>query len=173
MKGGSKMFSLKKAALLAATGACLVAPAIASADSGPKATGSGSSPGNAAWQINHVAMPFSFSFDAQNPSAPTGTFTFQRADGTMLGTVTCYTQVGNQAAFSGQITRTTGFYNQFAGSYAYFGVQDNGQGAQATALDGIQQDIGPQYQGSCGIFNPALTNGVYPYAVTSGNIQVH
>jgi len=154
-------------AVLAAVGAFAVVPASALASNTDKSTGGGSSPGNATYQAGGVAVPFSFTLTAQNTLAPKGNFTFTRPDGSFQATVTCYTQAGNQGALSGPITSGTGIFAGFAGQYAYFGVQDNGEGANATAPDAIQVDIGSQYTNNCPI------SSIYPYQVTSGNIQVH
>jgi hypothetical protein len=170
------MFSLKKVALLAATGAFLVAPAAASASSsGPMTTGSGSSPGST-YQANGAVVPFSFDISAHDSGAPSGQFTFTRPDGTFTASVSSYSEVGNQAAFSGQITSGTGIFASDAGQYAYMGVEDNGQGASAQP-DDIQVDIGPQYQNYSPVYTQAPSNWgwptAYPYQVTSGNITVH
>jgi hypothetical protein len=166
------MFSLKKAALLAATGAFLVAPAAASANSGPKATGSGSCPGSQ-YQAGGV-VPFSFSFNAQDVGAPKGQFTFARPDGSFTATVTAFNEKGNEAAFTGPITSGTGVFASDVGDYAYMGVQDNGQGGTANGPDGIQVDLGMQYKNWDPIYSTvSYWPAAYPYQVTSGNIQVH
>ena len=167
------MSNIRKAAALAVTAAFAFAPASALAGNSNKATGGGTSAGNAAYQAGGVAVPFSFTLSAQNAAAPTGQFTFQRPDGSFAATVSCYTQSGNQAALSGPITSGTGGFAGSVGQYAYFGVVDNGEGSKATAPDGIQVDIGPQYAGSCPIFNTFITGGAYPYTLDGGNIQVH
>jgi hypothetical protein len=165
------MFSLKKATLVAVTGALLVAPAVASASTSATSTaGLGWSPGNATYQAGHVAVPFEFGFDASNPTAPKGEFTFDRPDGSFQATVTHYTQVGNQAAFSGPITHGTGIFAHEAGDYAYFGVEDNGNPTK----DAIQVDIGSQYANSAPIASTVSSwTNPYPYQVALGAIEMH
>jgi hypothetical protein len=145
--------------------ALAVAPAAANADDTGKATGGGKSPGGLAQAGGPI--PFGFAFTAQDTLAPKGHFVFQRPEGSFEGTVTCYTQEGKEAAFSGPITEASGIFAGMVGETAYYGVQDNGQGARATGPDRIQVELGPQHAGNCPI------SPVYPYEVTSGNIKVH
>jgi hypothetical protein len=161
------MIGIRKAVLAGALAALAVAPASALASNSDKATGGGTSPGNAQYQQGGVAVPFSFAFTAQNTAAPKGQFEFQRPDGSFHATVTCYAQSGNQAAFSGPITSGTGQFSGSVGQYAYYGVIDNGEGANATAPDAVQIDIGPQYTNNCPI------SVLYPYQLSGGNVQVH
>jgi hypothetical protein len=161
------MITTRRAAALAVSAAFAVVPASALAGNSDKATGGGSSPGNATTQAGGVAVPFSFTLTAQNTAAPKGQFTFTRPDGSFSATVTCFTESGNQAALSGPISSGSGVFTGFEGQYAYFGVMDNGEGSTATAPDAIQVDIGGQYTNSCPI------STLDPYQVTGGNIQVH
>ena len=161
---------MKKVIIGAVTAVLLgVGAGAALAANSDKATGGIGSPGAAA----NGNVPFNLEFTAQNSASPSGTFQFRRADGSFkVASVSCYSQSGNEAGFSGIITSTSGIFADptnasyvAPGSTGYAAVQDNGQGANSPP-DMVQVDIGPQYATNC-------APGPFPYTVTSGNVLVH
>jgi hypothetical protein len=162
---------MKKILAAAILVAAIAVPTAFSATT-PKLTGGGGSPGDARYQQGGVAVPFFVNVTAQNTGtapAATGNFTFTRADGTFGGSVDCYVQSGNHAYATGQITSATGIYGGQIGQGFVVGVQDNGQGA-GDPPDMIQVDIWPYSPTLCTSY---YSSPAFPYAVTTGNFQIH
>jgi hypothetical protein len=160
---------MKKYLLAAAVVAVALAVPTAFGASTPKLTGGGSSPGadankNVAFTLNATAQG--------TVSDAKGSVTFSRADGTFSGTVNCYNQSGNVGWASGPITYADGGFTGQVGQYFVVGVQDNGQGGTATQPDMVQVDIQPPSANLCATY-PAGPSGWFPYAITSGNFQIH
>ena len=156
---------MRRFILAAGLAALLLIPATAFATNSDKATGDASSPG----ATENGNVPFELVFTAQGTAAPKGNFTFTRADGSFtVASVSCYSQSGNEAGFSGTITSATGVLAGFLGQTGYASVQDNGQGSKATAPGRMQIDIGSVYASNCAPGQP-----YFPYAVSSGTVQVH
>ena len=129
------------------------------AGGGPKATGGAHSPLS------------DLSFNAQEgPNGPKGRVNYRAVDAmtgevtSFKGEVTCYTQEGNRAAFSGEVTKSSENvdYDTFL-----FEVVDNGEGTGITPPGDafrFEEDADPE---ECEITE--MTDTV----VTNGNIQVH
>lgn len=148
---------------------CIAVPASAFAGTSPKATGDIGSPGNATYQLNGVAVPFTLVFTAQGSSdSVKGNFTFTRSDGGTftVGNVNCLNVNGTTAGMSGVITSSSGPNVPSVGDSGYIAVVENGQGSKASGPSYVQVDAGSQYTNNC----PATTPN--EYQVTSGTVQV-
>ncbi len=155
---------MRKLMISAVAVAALLVPSAAWADDNGKATGGVQAAGSFADGF----MPFNLDFTAQDPLAPMGNVKVAFADGSwyFVGALECYSQVGNQAGFAGEVTKASS--RLYLGSTAYVSVVANGEGDTALGPDWVQLDFGGQYASNC---SPGQFG--FPYEVTGGNLMVH
>ncbi len=155
---------MRKLMISAVAVAALLAPSAAQADNNGKATGGVQSAGSSWFGV----MPFHLDFTAQDPLAPMGNVRVAFADGSwyFVGALECYSQVGNQAGFAGEVTKASS--RLYLGSTAYVSVEDNGLGDTALGPDWVALDFGGQYASNC---SPGQFG--FPYVVSGGDLVVH